>query len=244
MKIVRSFALLVTSVGISTCASSGQQRLVSYLKKSGAIKSDRVEYAMLAVDRAEFVSEDSKQEAYNDHPLNIGYAATISAPHMHAYALEEMQDVVQPGSKVLEIGSGSGYLAVCLSKLMKDQGQVIGIEHIPQLVATSISNISKSHGDLLNSGKIRILIYDGRAGLPEEGPYSAIIISAAAEKIPYHMIDQLANGGKLLTPVGHVGDQEIYIISKDSEGKVSMKATLAVSFVPLTSREKQWSSEF
>lgn len=243
MKCVRSFALLLTSVGISYCASTEHQGMISYLKRSGVIKSLRVENAMLSVDRAEFVSEDAKYEAYIDHPLSIGYAATISAPHMHAYALEEMQDVIHPGSKVLEIGSGSGYLTVCISKLMDDSGQVIGIEHIPQLVTASIENISKSHKELLNSGTIKILLSDGRIGLPEYGPYQAIFISAAPEEIPHCIIDQLASGGKMITPVGKAGDQVIYIISKDSEGKVSMKATLPVSFVPLISREKQWSDE-
>ena len=99
---------------------------------------------MLEVDRAEFTL--SRHGAYYDSPQFIGYGATISAPHMHAFALESLQSYAQNG-KVLDVGSGSGYLTVCFAKL--GAKQVHGVEHIEQLVDWSISNILKSHSDLI-----------------------------------------------------------------------------------------------
>lgn len=97
---------------------------------------------------------------------------------MHAYALEYLKDCLKPGNRVLDVGSGSGYLTVAFSKMMDDEGVVVGVEHIPELVTASIENISKSHKNLLEEKKIVIIERDGRLGAEEHAPYDCIHVGA------------------------------------------------------------------
>ncbi|GMR62900.1 hypothetical protein PMAYCL1PPCAC_33095, partial [Pristionchus mayeri] len=115
----------------------------------GQFTSDRVEAAMLAVDRVDF----APASPYVDSPITIGYNATISAPHMHARALQELEGQLVEGAKALDIGSGSGYLTAAMAIMVGPRGKVVGIEHIPELVEMSKRNIEKHHGDLLSSGR-------------------------------------------------------------------------------------------
>ncbi|KAJ1914212.1 hypothetical protein H4219_004895 [Mycoemilia scoparia] len=131
---------------------STNSELVGNLQRYSIIESHRVAAAMEKVDRGDFVSENP----YQDSPQYIGYGATISAPHMHAYALEHLKDCLNPGSK----GCGSGL--------------TVGIDHMKGLTDLSVRNIRKNHADLLESGRIKIVLGDGREGYPSEAPYDCM----------------------------------------------------------------------
>ena len=214
------------------------KELCDHLKKKGYITNNKVYDSMIKVDRADF----APRSPYEDKPQSIDYNVTISAPHMHAYCLELLKDHLKEGGKSLDVGFGSGYLTVAMSKMMEDKGTAVGIEHIKELCDFANKNISKHHKDLLDTKKVILINGDGRKGCPEYGPYDCIHVGAAAAQLPQPLIDQLANGGRLVIPVGEQGgDQYINIIDKDSNGKISIKKTLGVSYVPLTSVNKQLS---
>ncbi|CAF3816666.1 unnamed protein product [Adineta steineri] len=191
---------------------------------------------MLATDRLDF----STDRLYEDAPQPIGYNVTISAPHMHAHALEMLHDKLIPGARVLDVGSGSGYLTACIARLIQPNGKVIGIEHIPELVQLSIKNISKNGRSLFDDGILEVVSGDGRLGYPQGGPYDAIHVGAASANRPNELIEQLKPGGRLVVPVG-VGSQKMMIYDKTNDGHdVHERATLGVSYVPLTDKSKQW----
>ncbi|XP_011566941.3 protein-L-isoaspartate(D-aspartate) O-methyltransferase isoform X1 [Plutella xylostella] len=210
--------------------------MVRNLKANGIIKSDSVYNAMLAVDRAHYCPNSP----YVDAPQSIGYSATISAPHMHALALEQLKDHLLPGEKALDVGSGSGYLVACIANMVNETGQVIGIEHIPELVTLSVNNLNADKPDYLKSNRVKIVVGDGRLGYPEGAPYSAIHVGAAAPTIPEALIEQLKNGGRLVVPVGpRDGEQILTQIDKAMDGTTTLKKLMSVVFVPLTDKDNQ-----
>jgi len=140
---------------------------------------------MKAVDRADYC----KNSPYQDSPQGIGYGVTISAPHMHAHALELLKEQLSPGKKALDVGSGSGYLTACLALMVGPSGKVVGIDHVKQLVDFSEANIRKSHSSLIDSGNIKLVVGDGRQGYSSEGPYDAIHVGAAAPTLPQAVLD-------------------------------------------------------
>jgi protein-L-isoaspartate(D-aspartate) O-methyltransferase len=217
----------------------GQIKLVEELKRNNVIKTSFVESVMKSVDRADF----TKYNAYYDGAQTIGYQSTISAPHMHGIAMELLSNHLIKGKRSLDVGSGSGYLTLCFAKMMADQPDAVsyGVEHIPELVKSSIANIRKNHPTYLDSGKVVITVGDGRLGLPEHAPYDAIHVGAAAAQIPKELIDQLANGGRMVIPVGAAGEyQDFMVIDKDSKGNIKQQKMFGVAYVPLTSKQKQW----
>lgn len=111
---------------------------------------------MLKVDRGHY----SRNNPYMDAPQGIGYGVTISAPHMHAHALELLKEHLVPGEKALDVGSGSGYLTACMSVMMGETGTAVGIDHIPELVEMSKANIEKDNPELLSSGRIVLKVGD------------------------------------------------------------------------------------
>ena len=210
--------------------------LLNHLKYENVIKSDQVYNSMLQVDRADF----APNSPYYDSPQSIGYNATISAPHMHAYALEYLAPYCTNNINILDVGSGSGYLTVALSKMINDSGKVIGIEHIDSLYQKSIENISKHHSKLLKNKNIILLNADGRNGVKEYAPFKVIHVGAAAETIPKDLIDQLDKNGRMFIPVGGQNeDQWIYLVDKDENGNISKQKIMCVTYVPLTSKENQ-----
>jgi len=190
---------------------------------------------MLAVDRGDFSA--SPTEAYYDRPHPIGWGQTISAPHMHATALEQLKDKLKPGARVLDVGSGSGYLVACFSKMMQDKGKVVGIEVVKPLLQQSIVNMKKSHADLLEKGIISLKYGDGWKGDPENAPFDAIHVGAAAEKVPQALLDQLAIGGRLLIPVDSEdlwhGGQDFLQIDKTGKNEFTKKNLMGVQYVRL-----------
>ena len=191
---------------------------------------------MTSVDRSNY---HANPEKYSDSPDLIGFNATISAPHMHAFALESMLPYLKPDSRVLDVGSGSGYLSACIASLLGENGVVVGIDHIPGLVEQSMKNVRRDgKEEWLKSGKLQLLIGDGYQGYEKLKPYDVIHVGAAAKEIPKALVDQLALGGILIIPVGHY-QQFMTLITKDQDGKLREKKSLAVRYVPLTSADEQ-----
>ncbi|KJA23077.1 hypothetical protein HYPSUDRAFT_138065 [Hypholoma sublateritium FD-334 SS-4] len=219
------------------CTGKTNAQLISNLRNNGIFHSDRVMTAMGAVDRANYVLHAA--EAYEDSPQTIGHNATISAPHMHAYAAEHLLPYLHPGAKVLDVGSGSGYLVAVLNHLVSPEGKVVGVDHIKELVDASKLNLQKDGlGKAMDDGNVVMITGDGRKGWAEAAPYDAIHVGAAAPTVPQALIDQLASPGRMFIPVG-VGMQYIEQIDKDAQGNVSRKRVMGVRYVPLTDREAQ-----
>lgn len=213
-------------------------KLVDDLIRHNIVKSRVVEETLRAVDRGYFYNK-SQPHIYADSPQSIGHAATISAPHMHAYALEWLKDFLSPHTNALDIGSGTGYFTVCMSHMMNHTGKVIGIEHIPELVSSSIEHISRYNRQLIGNA-IEMHVGDGRLGYPSAAPFKAIHVGAAAPSIPTALIEQLDIGGRMVIPVGPIGQtQYITLVDKLVSGEVKVSRTLAVSYVPLTDKESQ-----
>ncbi|TYJ98490.1 protein-L-isoaspartate O-methyltransferase 1 isoform X1 [Cucumis melo var. makuwa] len=221
-----------TGSGIGT-----NKDMVEKLQTYGVVRSKKVSEVMENIDRAFFVPDDVPP--YVDTPVPIGYNATISAPHMHATCLQLLEKHLQPGMRALDVGSGTGYLTACFALMVGPEGRVVGVEHIPELVASSMENIKKSAAaPLLKEGSLSLHVGDGRQGWAECAPYDAIHVGAAAAEIPPALIDQLKPGGRMVIPVGNIF-QDLKVVDKDSDGSVSIHDETSVRYVPLTSREAQ-----
>jgi protein-L-isoaspartate(D-aspartate) O-methyltransferase len=215
------------------CSGRSNAELVTNLANAGIIKSTAVISAMRAVDRGFY----APAQPYQDAPQTIGYNATISAPHMHGYALEWLAEHLRPGSTALDVGCGSGYLTAVMAEMC---GSCHGIDHIEGLVALSRENILKGNPSLLDEGRATLRVRDGFQGLAECGPYDAIHVGAAAPSLPPALVAQLKCGGKLVIPVGPDGGaQEILAVEKGADGRVTETPLLGVRYIPLTTPEKQ-----
>ncbi len=178
--------------------------------------------AMAKVPRHEFIPKQFRDESYTDNPLSIGYGQTISQPYI--VALMTQLALVDTSSKVLEIGTGSGYQAAILATLVK---QVYSIEIVEPLCRRADSTLSK-----LGYTNVTVKCGDGYRGWPEQAPFDAVLVTAAPDHIPQPLIDQLKVGGRLVIPVGDQ-NQELLQIVKSEQGTIT-KDVIPVRFVPMT----------
>lgn len=164
------------------------------------VKEIRIPAEESQVDRAHYCLQ--RHRAYQDSPQSIGHDATISAPHMHANAAESLLPYLKPGSRVLDIGSGSGYLTHVFANLVGKQGKVVGIEHIKPLADLATENMSKSEDGrtLLENGSVKFVVGDGRLGYQDGEGWDAIHVGAAAVKIHEQLIEQLRSPGRYGLP--------------------------------------------
>lgn len=181
--------------------------------------------AMQAVPRHSFVPTDLLSQAYRDFPLPIGYGQTISQPSLVGMMTELLQ--LEPGDRVLEIGTGSGYQAAILAEMTDE---VYTVEIIPELAATARAVL-----DELGYGDIHLDRRDGYFGWREHAPYDAIIVTAAPDHLPPYLVEQLdPDGGRMVIPIGPVGNvQTLWLVTRDGDD-VQMEQVTAVQFVPFT----------
>ena len=200
-----------------------RERMVSDDIESRGIKNPRVLAALREVERHRFVPEPLTLQAYRDGPLPIGHGQTISQPYIVA-AMTELLDP-QPGDKILDVGTGSGYQAAVLSKLVSE---VYGIEIVPELAQSAQKRLSS-----LGYDNVHVTTGDGWKGLPEHAPFDGIVVAAAAEEMVAPLVEQLAVGGKLVIPVGtRLGFQELRVVEATKRG-YKERGLYPVAFVPL-----------
>ncbi len=203
-----------------------KEELISYWKTYDIIKDKDVLQAFKDVPRENFVPEKFADQAYIDSPLPIAGGQTISQPSTVMVMTEELK--VKTGQKILEVGTGSGYQAAILSKLVGSKGKIVSTEIVPELVDFARKNLEQSGIE-----NVEVIEHDGSLGYEKGAPYDRIIITAACPKIPEPLIKQLKNGGILLGPVGSIlsGQEMIRITKKDDELKEERLGEFL--FVPL-----------
>lgn len=222
-----------------TCSASTNDSLINNLKTAHLIRTPSVEAAMRAVDRAIFLPPNTANP-YQDAPHTLSCAATISAPHMHAMALELLAPVLTPGATALDVGAGSGYLTACIALMLGKTGAVVGIEHVPQLKQFAEQNLRVFDQSLLSSANITLRAADGRHGVPDKAPFNAIHVGAAAPTIPQPLLDQLAPGGLMVIPVGPThAAQQLILVRKDTQGGITRDTVCGVRYVPLCDLDAQ-----
>ncbi|KAF7883875.1 hypothetical protein EAF00_011187 [Botryotinia globosa] len=249
-----------------TCSGRTNAELINNMWNAGLIHSEKIREAMVSVDRAHYTP--SEYLAYEDSPQSIGHQATISAPHMHASALEYLLPYLGEGKRVLDVGSGSGYLTAVMAELVLPSShshssrrnpagseaeveggewKVVGLEHIRALRDMGETNMMKSERGRkwLLEKNVEFVVGDGREGWKdpdgEEG-WDAIHVGAAATEIHEALIEQLKSPGRMFIPVEDsrrgFGGQHIWVVDKDAEGKVSKEKLYGVRYVPLTDAPK------
>ena len=187
------------------------------------IRNPRVLKAMERVPREAFLADSQRELAYEDGPLPIGHGQTISQPFIVAFMTEDLDP--QPGHRILEIGTGCGYQAAVLSRLVDS---VYTVEIIEPLADQARRIVAR-----LGYRNVHIKTGDGYHGWPEFAPYDGIIVTCAPEHIPQPLVDQLKEGGRMILPVGTLPHQELLLLEK-TEGEIHRKAVLPVRFVPMT----------
>jgi protein-L-isoaspartate(D-aspartate) O-methyltransferase len=198
-----------------------RERMVDRQIERRGIENPRVLEALRDVKRHLFVPPNEVTSAYEDHPLPIGHGQTISQPYIVALMTEAIDP--QPEDRVLEVGTGSGYQAAVLSKLVKE---VYSIEIVEPLGKSAAERLQK-----LGYENVTVRIGDGYQGWPEKAPFDAIVVTAAPPEVPQALVDQLAEGGCMVVPVG-TAFQELMLVEK-KKGEVKKRVITAVRFVPM-----------
>jgi protein-L-isoaspartate(D-aspartate) O-methyltransferase len=191
------------------------------------VKDPRVLDVMRAVPRHEFVPAPVREDAYADSPIPIGYGQTISQPYIVALMTELARP--SPSDRALEVGTGSGYQAAVLSRLV---ARVFSVELVDPLAQSATAVLRR-----LGYGNVTVRSGDGYLGWPDEAPFDIILVTAAPEEVPAALVAQLKPGGRLVVPVGRVWDvQDLRLIEKDAAGRVSTRSVIPVRFVPMVKK--------
>ena len=204
-----------------------RQRMVEVQLRARGVKDERVLAAMARVPRHEFAPERFRAEAYDDHPLPIGEGQTISQPYIVALMLEAL--ALSPTEKVLEVGTGSGYVTALLAELV---GEVVSVERFANLSDAARGLLSR-----MGCTNVKIVTGDGSRGVAVDAPYDAIIVSAAAAEVPGALFEQLVEGGRMILPVGPFESQQLQLIRKqDGQRRVGLRELCR--FVPLVVEQR------
>ncbi len=193
------------------------------------VKDPRVLEAMRKVPRHEFVPEDERHEAYDDRPLPIGHGQTISQPYIVAIMTEALG--LKGTEKVLEVGTGSGYQAAVLSGLAKEVFTIEIVEPLGKQAAEVLKRLGYKN--------VSVRVGDGYRGWREEAPFDAIIVTCAPDAVPEPLVHQLAEGGRMIIPVGPEGKAQQLVLLKKRHGKLHQQEILPVRFVPMTGEARE-----
>jgi protein-L-isoaspartate(D-aspartate) O-methyltransferase len=202
--------------------ASKRAAMVSAQLRDRGIRDERVLAAMARVPRHEFVAEPYRSQAYDDHPLPIGENQTVSQPYIVAIMLEALR--LRGTERVLEIGTGSGYVTALLAELGRE---VFSVERFPSLADSAAEILNR-----LGYRNVRVVVGDGTQGLQDHAPYNAIAVAAAAPRIPSPLVNQLADGGRMILPVGPSEAQDLTLVAKENGAAVATRIE-GCRFVPL-----------
>jgi protein-L-isoaspartate(D-aspartate) O-methyltransferase len=216
-------AMAVTGSAQTDRFTRERQRMVGEQIEARGIRDSAVLGAMARVPRHLFVPEEARPGAYADKPQPIGYGQTISQPYIVALMSSLLE--VQPGDKVLEIGTGSGYQAAVLAEL---GAEVYSIE-----IVAPLGQEARHTLDDLGYRSVHTRIGDGYQGWPDQAPFDGIIVTAAPPHIPKPLLDQVKVGGRIVLPVGE-GLQDLLVLTKQPDGSFNRRPVLPVRFVPMT----------
>lgn len=209
--------------------AENKEKLMSSLIADGYLKTPQIIAAFRRIDRADFVSEKFKRDAYLNAPLPIGYGQTISQPLTVAFMLELLKP--EKGDKILDVGSGSGWQTALLAEIAGEKGKVFGVEIIPELKEFGEKNIAKY--DFIEKGIVKIILANGSAGFLKEAPFDKIIAGAMAAVPPKAFLEQLKIGGRLVMPCAG----SVWLMIKKSEDKFEEYEYPGFAFVPLVARK-------
>lgn len=234
--VLRAVLAVFLGVIMVSCSPQGwadlRERMVLQQIETRGVKDPAVLAAMRTVPRHQFVPEDYREAAYNDSPLPIGESQTISQPYIVALMSELLE--VRAGDKVLEIGTGSGYQAAVLAEM--------GVEVFTVEIRRGLCERAEGILGELGYENAHVRCGDGYGGWPEEAPFAGIIVTAAPERIPEPLVDQLAPGARMVIPLGDFY-QQLMVIKKTDDG-VEERSVIPVRFVPMTGEiERQLEDE-
>ncbi len=201
-----------------------RRRMVEEQLRNRGIADERVLRAMSRIPRHEFAPESYRGEAYHDHPLPIGEGQTISQPYIVAIMLQAL--ALSPSDHVLEVGTGSGYVTALLAEITP---HVISIERHVALADAARALLAR-----LGYSSVQVIAGDGSLGYAPGAPYNAILVSAAARELPQPLLDQLAEGGRMIIPVGPPDLQQLQLVSIQN-GQSQVLSREICRFVPLVS---------
>lgn len=205
-----------------------RQRMVKQDIELRGVNNPSVLNALLTVERHRFVPPELLDVAYSDRPLPIGHGQTISQPFIVAYMTELLQ--VDSTHKVLEIGTGSGYQAAVLAELAKEVYTIEIVAPLGQQAEDRLKSLGYSN--------VHVKIGDGYLGWPEHAPFDRIIVTAAPETVPPILVEQLKRGGRMVVPAGpRFWGQDLLIVEKDANGKITRESTIPVRFVPMIHKD-------
>jgi len=202
--------------------------LIDNLIQRGWLKTPRIIESFEKIKRVDFLPDDIKNLAEQNTALPIGFGQTISQPLVVAFMLEQLEP--QPGDKILDIGSGSGWTTALLAEIVGEKGKVIAIEIVPELKEFGEKNVAKYN--FAEKGIAEFICTDGSKGLLEEAPFDKILASASAERLPQAWKEQLKIGGRIVTPIG----SSIWVFVKKSETEFDEYEYPGFVFVPLINK--------
>ena len=204
--------------------SAARERMVTEQIERRSVTDARLLAVMRAVPRHEFMPPDTREMAYDDRAVPIGHGQTISQPYIVAFMTQSL--ALKPQDRVLEVGTGSGYQAAVLAGLVKEVYTIEIVEALGKQAAETLTR--------LDYKTVKTRIGDGYRGWPEAAPFDAIIVTCAPDDIPAPLVEQLAEGGRMIIPVGPQGEPQNLILLEKTGGKIEQQKSLPVVFVPMT----------